>query len=320
MSVTFYRDQLKSEQARAFYNEMINSISRGNEGGIFPLAFSNRAAASRDAFDALQALRYDRPEFFFLSRSSRTVLRGERLVLMNEVLYTPEQILRIQTHLNRELDRLVAGTAHLPEWEREKRIYERLIRRLTYVDHSEDRVPKDYDHNVVGPLLQGSGVCEGFSCLLMLALRKAGIPCIRVSGHGKNEAHCWNMAWIEGSPVHLDITWDSVNDRGDVGFFYFNLTDEQITRDHRITTRGLPQCLDPSKGYHFRKDLVFSSARDASRFFRKAFLKKDVAYSVRFSFEGDTGASVKKAMRHAPVPGYRYRYNDNQRTALVWSG
>lgn len=320
MSVTFYRDQLKNEQARAFYDEIHSSISRGNVGGIFPLTFTNRAAASRDAFDALQSLRYDRPEYFFLGHSSRTVLRGERIVLMNQVFYSPEQIGRIQAHLNRELDRFTAGTAHLPEWEREMRIYERLIRHLTYVDHSEGRTPKDYDHNVVGPLLQGSGVCEGFSCLLMLALRKTGIPCIRVSGYGKNEAHCWNMAWIEGSPVHLDITWDSVNDQGDVGFFYFNLTDEQITRDHRITTRGLPQCLDPSKGYHFRKDLVFSSAGEASRFLRKAFLNGGGPYSVRFSFEGDTGASVKKAMRHAPVLSYRYRFNDSQRTALIWSG
>lgn len=318
MSVTFYRDQLKSRQARDFYDGICVSISRGNLGGIFPLTVANRATATKDAFDAIQALHHDRPEFFFLGRSSRTLLRGNRFVLMNEVLYTPEQIRRIRVHLERELERITAGTAGLDEWEREKLVYERIIRQMTYRDHSAGGVPKDYDHNVVGPLLQNSGVCEGFSCLLMLALRRVGIPCIRVSGVGKSEAHCWNLAWIEGSPVHLDITWDSVNERGDVGFFYFNLTDEQITRDHRITTKGLPPCMDPTKGYHFRKNLIFSSVGEAAGFFRKAFGSGAGPCSVRFGFAGNIGAAVKKAMRHAPVLRYRYQCCESQRSALVW--
>ena len=152
-----------------------------------------------------------------------------------------------------------------------------------------------------------------------MALRRAGIPCIRVNGFGKNEAHCWNMAWIEGSPVHLDITWDGVNSNGDVGFFYFNLTDEQITRDHKITTKGLPRCLDPTHGYHFRKGTVFSSAGDASAYFKTVFSKNREAQAVRFSMDCDISAVVKKVMCHAPVSHYRFRYNEAQRTALILS-
>lgn len=320
MSITFYRDQLKTQQARDFYDEICNSISRGNVGGIFPLTFKTRSTATRDCFDAISALRIDRPDFFFIGSTCKAMLRKNRVVLMNQVSYTPEQIAKIRIHLDNELAAFTANTAGLSEWDREKIIYERIIRKLTYIDHGDGNNAKEYDHNVVGPLLQGSGVCEGFSCLLMLALRRAGIPCIQVSGYGKNEGHCWNMAWIEGTPVHLDITWDSVNDNGDVGFFYFNLTDEQITRDHRITTKGLPQCIDPTYGYHFRQGTVFSSVSDASRFFKKAFLAGRGPCAVRFSLDGDISAIIKKAMRHAPVLNYSYRYSDTQRTALVWGG
>lgn len=320
MSITFYRDQLKSKQARDFYDEICSSISRGNVGGIFPLTYKTRSTATKDCFDAIKALRNDRPDFFFIGNESEVMLRKNRLVLMNQVPYTPEQIAQIRIHLDNELTAFTANTSGLSEWDREKIIYERLIRKLTYIDHGDGKNAKEYDHNLVGPLLQGSGVCEGFSCLLMLALRRAGIPCIRLSGYGKNEAHCWNMAWIEGSPAHLDITWDSVNSNGDVGFFYFNLTDEQITRDHKITTKGLPQCLDPTQGYHFRQGTVFSSASDASKFFKKAFLNNRGPYTVRFGFDGDINTIVKKAMRHAPVLSYSYRYSDTQRTALVWGG
>lgn len=320
MSITFYRDQLKTKQAREFYDEICNSISRGNLGGIYPLNFKTRSTAMRDSFDAIRALRNDRPDFFFIGGKCEAMIRNNRLVLMNEVLYTPDQIKQIRRFLDKAFEDFTVGTSALPAWDREKIVYERIIRYLTYIDHSVDDEPKDYDHNIVGPLLQGSGVCEGFSCLLMLALRKVGIPCIRVSGFGRNEAHCWNMAWIDGSPAHLDITWDSVNDRGDVGFFYFNLTDEQITRDHKITTKGLPQCLDPTNGYHFHEGTIFTSPGDASKFFKKAFLNSRGPYSIRFSSENDISSSIKKAMRHAPILSYSYRYSDTQRTALVWGG
>ena len=320
MSVTFYRDNLKSKQARDFYDAIYSSISGGNLGGIYPLACQNRNTAIGDSFEAIRALRNDRPEFFFIGTKSEAMLRANRLVLMNEVLYTPEQIGRIRIHLDKALAKFTEGTAGKPDWDREKLIYERLIRYLTYMDHGSSNQPKDYDHNIVGPLLQNSGVCEGFSCLLILALRKAGIPCIRVSGYGKNEAHCWNIAWINGSPAHLDITWDSVNNRGDVGFFYFNLTDEQIRRDHKITTKGLPSCLDPTNGYHFHEGLMFTSHREASRFFQKAFSAGRGPCSVRFSCETDMDSCVKKSMRRAPVLSYSYRYNNAQGTALIWSG
>lgn len=320
MSITFYRDQLKSQQARDFYDGICSSISRGNVGGIFPLTYITRSSATKDCFDAIKALRNDRPDFFFIGNANKAMLWRNRLVLMNQVSYTPDQIAKIRLHLEKELAVFTENTADLSEWEREKVIYERIIRKLTYIDHGDGKNAKEYDHNVVGPLLQSSGVCEGFSCLLMLALRRVGIPCIRVRGYGKREAHCWNVAWIEGSPVHLDITWDSVNDKGDVGFFYFNLTDEQISRDHKITIDGLPQCIDPTQGYHFRKRTVFSSSEGASKFFKTAFGDNCGAYTVRFDMDGDISSIVKMAMRYAPVRNYSYRYSDTQKTALVWGG
>lgn len=320
MSATFYRDQLKTAQAREFYDALSGSISRGNLGGIYPLEYHTRSTAIRDGFDAIRALHNDRPDFFFIGHKCEAMIRGSRLVLMNEVPYTIDQIRQIRYYLNQTLDEFSAGTAGLPDWDRERIVYERVIRYLTYVDHGTENGPKHYDHNIVGPLLQGSGVCEGFSCLLMLALRRVGIPCIRVSGMGKNEAHCWNLAWIDGFPAHLDITWDCVNDNGDVGFFYFNLTDEQITRDHKILTKGLPDCLMPTNGYHFRKGTIFSTPREASKFFKNAFLNSNGPYSIRFTSDIDTSTGIKKAMRNAPVLHYSYRFSDTQRTALVWGG
>lgn len=99
------------------------------------------------------------------------------------------------------------------------------------------------DHNIVGPVLLSAGVCEGYNALLMLALRRVGLPCIKVYGVGKSGGgHCWSVVWLEGEPVHCDVTWDKPS-RGAVRFAYLNRSDCQIARDHGDFRRpGIPVC------------------------------------------------------------------------------
>ena len=77
-----------------------------------------------------------------------------------------------------------------------------IARKLSYNNHSDVR-----DHNIVGPILMSSGVCEGHNALLLLCFRRIGIPCIKVYGKTKTDGwHCWTIAWINGTPVHCDVT------------------------------------------------------------------------------------------------------------------
>ena len=77
----------------------------------------------------------------------------------------------------------------------------------------------------------------------MLALRRVGLPCIKVYGVGKSGGgHCWSVVWLEGEPVHCDVTWDKPS-RGAVRFAYLNRSDCQIARDHGDFRRpGIPVC------------------------------------------------------------------------------
>ena len=320
MSITFYRDSLKNEQARAFYDMIRDSILGGNLSGEYPLRFTDRYSAFRDSRDAVRALRYDRPDFFFLGSIQQAETQKDRVLLSVQMLYEPHQIPLIRAALERRLDRYIEGTAKLPEWERERVIYERIVRSLKYRNHKENGVSCAHDHNIVYPLYERSGVCEGFSCLLTLALRRAGIPCIRVDGRTEGRCHCWNMAWIEGSPVHLDLTWDNGFNKEDLAYIYFNLTDEQISRDHQIETEGLPRCADPTKGYHYRMGQSFSSVPKTARFLKQAFRRSRGPYTIRFDFDCDTEKAVKRVMEYIPVIFYQYQCVPGQRAALVWRG
>lgn len=237
MSSVFYRNQLKTKQATIFYDSIIKEIEKGNVSGEYRLHPIDYESASRDAFEAIKAIRYDRPDIFFLGFRNETYMIGNKYFeIKNSVLCDEHQVHRVQRLLDVILHELTKDLYGASELEREKQIYTR-IRRLVKYDDKGDEI----DHNVMGPILRRTAVCEGYTCILMLALRKVGIRCIRISGVGRFEKHCWIMAWINGTPYHLDVTWEGIS-LGRVGNRYFNLTDRQISKDHLISTKGLPRC------------------------------------------------------------------------------
>lgn len=308
----FYRNLLANRQAQFFYDALLWQIGKGNTSGTYSLSASDSVSAMRDGFAAIQAVYYDRPECFFLSTESRILLKGAQLTLTNTPKYTPQQIRRIQAQLERTLQQLCADTAGLPQWERERIVYERVAKKLEYKNHKES-----FDHDIVGPVLQNSGVCEGISNLLTLALRRVGIPCIRVNGERSRENHCWNLVWIDGIPSHVDITWEAVYNREEIGYFWFNLTDPEIRRDHRIKTEGLPMCGNPQFGYHFQTNALFSNVDSAVKELSKRLWCGASVLHARLQGEGNIEQCLKQTIRRAPPAHYRYLCDKNQHAGLL---
>ncbi len=55
-----------------------------------------------------------------------------------------------------------------------------------------------------GPILYGTGVCQGYSEAFKLYMDLLGIPCIVVS----NTNHAWNRVTLNGVNYDIDVTWD----------------------------------------------------------------------------------------------------------------
>lgn len=307
----FYRNQLGSPQAMIFYDRLLSEIRRGNIGGLYCLTPERSETAVRDGLNAIQALRNDHPEFFHLNPASQAVLSRGKLSVINRALYTPSQIKRLSRLLEHLLQQLTAGTRQLSDWEKERVIYDRIVRYMHYENRHEM-----LDHNVAGPILRESGVCESYVCLMILTLRRVGIPCIRVNGYGRKEAHCWNMVWLGGHPCHLDVTWDKeIN--GQVSHFYFNLTDDEITKTHTIRTPGLPVCNTPSLNYYRRQDLLFDSSKDAARAIASAFRAGRSGVQIRLAEGLDLTQCIKQGVARSPCGTYAHCSNPEYQTAVI---
>ena len=294
----FYRDRLPPGQARRFYDELDRRLAGGDYRAEVPLTLEKWERAYDDAFAACKALRHDRPEYFFLGRQMTFLYRGgQEGKLRLQMLYTPAEIETLQAAFRQKMLPLMAGTAALSLVQREELIYSRLARQLRYQNTRSER-----EHNLVGPLLTARGVCEGQNALLLYCLRRAGVACVQILGRGRTEGHCWAVVWLNGEPVHCDVTWEKPG-KGAMLYRYFNLTDEQISRDHSgFAGQGLPACRTEAYSYYRLHGHSVCSLAELTGHLRSGAAQGGMAYGQMQPpcTDAQMGRAIHEALRGLP--------------------
>ena len=292
----FYREKL-TVQGKSFYDCMHAQLIRGDWSGKTAVTIINRLHAVSDCFDAYKAIRDDHPEYFFLGNTcdfSHSKKKGE---IRCQILYSKKEIEIIRQSLRETIYRIVKGTAYMPLIEKEITVYKRIARSIKY-DHLDDT----NSHNITGPVLFSTGVCEGYNALLLLCYRRIGISCIKAEGKTtKGDSHCWTIAWINGQPVHCDVTWDRANN-GTVWFDYFNLSDRQIFKDHIVFDKSaFPACREENLTYYRYHSLCIGSYSDLRKYLKNVDIKNSpILLHLDYEETGnDYLASVNTALRFA---------------------
>ena len=315
----YYRGFL-TRQGRAFYDRINAQLLRGEYSGKTTFSISNPETSASDCFAAYKAIRDDHPEFFYLGFQSEFTRRGRIGTLEYPILYVSEIIDRIRQQVRIKICRIVRGTADLSVFEREALVYERIAKNIAYTNSGDVR-----DHSIVGPVLTSEGVCEGQNALLLLCFRRIGIPCIKVYGRtNTNGWHCWTIAWINGIPVHCDVTWDGAKE-DILRFDYLNLSDNQVGSDH-YDFRGprVPICPSEALTYYSHLGLVVHSYTEL-----RTRLKKDSQRGISpilFHFgyhpsSGDYLSEVKKAISTEHIYGsYKLCYHPGLKNLAVLKG
>ena len=110
------------------------------------------------------------------------------------------------------------------------------------------------DYTISGPLLNHTGICEGYAKLLKYFCDAVGIQCFVISGSGidnvKNniENHAWNIVTLDGIHYHhVDVTWDSVRKQNNLNNKYYLKSDMFMMKDHYWSNEDLPSCVDYKK-------------------------------------------------------------------------
>ena len=208
-------------------------------------------------------LRLDHPEIFWATGFKyRYYENSGNLIFLPEYLFEKAKIREQQKAMASRVEKLVRPAKSMSELEKEKYVHDFICQNVRY-----DKLKKSYSHEIIGPLGQGVGVCEGIAKSVKVLLDALGVwNVIAICGNNPEKGikyrHTWNIVKIGGTYYHLDATFDNSLGDEEIRYDYFNLDDKNIFRDHEPLIAPAPSCTDGGHFYYKEKKLSFTKVED----------------------------------------------------------
>ena len=250
-------------------NKLHQNIYHAMKTGLTSLTPSFLApwADNRELAEIFFKLRLDCPEIFYaVGFRCRFYKDGSNVEITPEYLFDKGKVMEHQKAMKARVEKLVRPAKDMTEWEKEVYIHDFICSGIRY-----DKLKKPYSHEIIGPLGQGVGVCEGIAKAVKILCDALGIWCMIAISEANPEKkikyrHAWNIIRIGGTYYHLDATFDnSLSEEGTIRYDYFNLNDKRFFRDHEPVIYGAPECGDGDHFYYREKKLSFTKLEDVSK-------------------------------------------------------
>ena len=260
MEPYYYHHMTKPQQAA--YHSILAGVKNLADEIQIP------ALAGEELYNVFFQMRLDHPEIFWvISFKYRYYKDSPNLIFIPEYLFDKNKIREHQKAMEARVEKLVRPAMKLSEWEKEKYVHDFICENVHY-----DKLKKSYSHEIIGPLGQGVGVCEGIAKSVKVLCDALGIWCmIAICGNNPEKGikyrHTWNIVKIGGTYYHLDATFDNTLGKHSFGakeirYDYFNLDDKNIFRDHEPLIAPAPACTDGDHFYYKEKKMSFTKTED----------------------------------------------------------
>lgn len=195
----YYNRLNKMEQS--VYHAMM--IGLGKMAPSFPVPLIDGQKLS----DIYFALRMDHPELFYSVHFKYRFFKGsENAELIPEYLFDKKKIMDHQKAMKSRVEKLARPMKEKKEMEKLLYIHDFICTSVHY-----DKLKKAYSHEIIGPLGQGVGVCEGIAKAVKVLCDALGIWCVIAICDNNPEKnikyrHTWNVVKIGGKYYHVDAT------------------------------------------------------------------------------------------------------------------
>ena len=262
----YYYKSLNKQQ-RAVYDAM--------RQGFDALAPAIRVERLENAelADVYQRLKLDEPLLWFVvGYTYRFYPQASHVELVPEYLFDKAKIREHRQAILSRIARLARPLQGKTAREKAVAIHDFILENVRY-----DKLKKSYSHEIIGPLTQGVGVCEGMAKTVKALCDECGVECIVALSHdnpdrGVKYRHAWNVVQLEGKWYHMDATFDTSLQRGEKRYDYCLLDDRRIFRDHERLVLPLPACTDGDSFYY--RSLSFTKMEQVESRVRQALRKR----------------------------------------------
>ena len=210
------------------------------------------------------------PRLGCVSESYSYTVGGDGRVSALTINYTAEaeEVARMDEELTEAAQEIISLGEGLPPEERVQLYHDSLVQGCEYSDSS----PNCY--SAYGCLVEGKAVCEGYSKAFLLLCELGDIDCLTVLGDTAEESgstpHMWNKLSLDGEWYNVDVTWDDPISNVEGGYLrydYYNITDEELLRDHSFDDSGFirsPEALGTARNYFVANGLLITDTADAA--------------------------------------------------------
>ena len=271
----FYYQKM-DRQKQAVYHGMLQGVRQLADQIQLP------RVDGKELYDIFFQMRLDHPEIFWVVGFSwKYYPDSPNLIFVPEYLFEKGKIKEHQIALTSRVEKLARQAQGLSEWEKEKYVHDFICKNVRY-----DKLKKPYSHEIIGPLGQGVGVCEGIAKAVKVLCDALGLWCmIAICGNNPEKGikyrHTWNIVRIGGQYYHLDATFDNSLTRGaredaECRYDYFNLDDKAMFRDHEPLIAPAPACTDNGHFYYKEKKLSFTKMEEVKKRAQQAVKKGKV--------------------------------------------
>jgi len=190
----FYYNHMNKNQQAAY---------RAMQQGLTNLSdeFQIPRLEGKDLSNVFFELRLDHPEIFWASGFKyKYYPDSPNLILIPEYLFDKGKIREHQKAMGARVEKLARPAMKLTELEKERYIHDFICEHVHY-----DKLKKPYSHEIIGPLGQGVGVCEGIAKSVKILCDTLGIWCmIALCGNNPEKGikyrHTWNIVKIGTLP------------------------------------------------------------------------------------------------------------------------
>lgn len=181
---------------------------------------------------------------------------GYKYEVKLEYEFSNEKMASMDLAVNKKVQTIVKSiiTQNMTDYQKELAIHDYIVNNTVYDHKSLDTNNDDpMVHTAYDVLINHSGVCDGYAVAFKKLLDAVGIKNILVSGN-IGEAHAWNIVMIDSKYYQVDVTFDDpIVDEGNTQILshdYFNLTDNELSKDHNWNKALYPKCT--SKTYRYK--------------------------------------------------------------------
>lgn len=242
VSVQFGYDALRNEKKEYLYDHLMSGIytvsNEADENGRYRLSrirVHNYKLSEFDIREVVNAFIYDNPQYFWIENLFGYAYAGDDTIVEFYSVLSANECSRYIKRFNDKVTELLSQVEKgKSAYQREKLIHDLILKNCTYKTGVKSSADGWEYFTAYGAIVNGEAVCEGYAKSMQVLLTRVGVQCSMVRGDAGGVAHMWNVVELNGEWYHVDPTWDDNENDNVPSYEYFNVTTEQICKNHTI--------------------------------------------------------------------------------------